>query len=313
MTDSFCIRYYPVFEKGIFEKNPSLFDRFIHHGPDYLKKEYQKVRETLLKYEEVITWPLIVGPGFCGATHPGAANIFTTTMVSSSGFIYNSDCLYVNPSQKVFAISDAPGIITCSRKLFEKLDCCLQAGSIDDIETIINDISKETKTNDRATLSLICFPENKSDNSFGKALAFIAGDTYLFRGNIFQRTMTLIEGVPEFIGRTHAHLEPKHFDLAEGDFFVIVSDGILSIRGNNKEIRLEEALRDHISGDLENFAFSAIKSCNSSLEERTSDRVTVRFGGGDNVSALLVYPEKLIDINCKKSFTLGGYIMEMTA
>ncbi len=313
MTNPFRIHYYPVFEKGMFEKHPALFDRFIQHTPDHLQKKYQKARETLTKYEGTITWPLVAGPGFCGATHPGAENILIATMASSNPLIYNSDCLYVNPSQKVFAISDAPGISTYARKLFVKLDHYLQTGSIDDLSTIINDLNKETRWGDSATLSLIYFPKNKSDSRFGKAVAFIAGDTYLFQGNIFQRRMTRVEGNPYFIGTTSIHLEPKCIDLTEGDVFVIVSDGILSIRANNKEIRLEEALLDHINDDLENFAFSAIKTCNSSLEERVYNRVITRFGGSDNVSALLVYPEKLIDSNCKESYILGGYIMERTA
>ncbi|PIU55323.1 MAG: hypothetical protein COS88_04895, partial [Chloroflexi bacterium CG07_land_8_20_14_0_80_51_10] len=261
------------------------------------------------KYEGTITWPLIVGPGFCGATHPGAENIFNIIMVSSNGLIYNSDCLYVNPSQKVFAISDAPGMSTRSRKLFAKLDHYLQTSSIDDLETIINDLNKETRMGDRATLSLVCF----SKNSFGEALAFVAGDTYLFHGNIFHRRMGRIEDNAEFIGTPHIHFKPKRIDLAEGDFFVIVSDGITSIRGNNHELKLEEILWDHINGDLENFAFTAIKSCNSILGERIFNRVITRFGGSDNVSALLVYPEKLIDSNYKGSIILGGDVGERMA
>ena len=312
MTNPFHIQYYPVFEKGTFEKHPALFDRFVQRTPDHLKKEYQKGRETLREYEGTITWPLIRGPGFCGATHPGAENIFVSAMVSPNDSIYNSDCLYVHPSQKVFALSDAPGRTTCSRKLFEKLDNHLQTGSTDALETIINDINKNTRMDDGATVSLICLPGDTLDNRLNKALAFVAGDTYLFHGNMFTRRMTRIEGNAEFMGTPNIHIEPKRISLAEGDFFVIVTDGILSLRVNDNKTRLEEILMAHVNNDPEKFAFSAIKRCCSSSEERIYDRVITRFGGSDNVSALLVYPENLIDTNCKESFILGGYILQRT-
>jgi len=308
MADSLFIHNYPVFEEGIFEKHPALFSRFFQHTPDHLKESYQKARETLPKYEGSITWPLIVGPGFCGATHPGADNIFITAMVSSNACIYNSDCLYVNPSQKVFAISDAPGITTSSRKLFAKLDHYLQTGSIDGLENMINDLNRETEPDDCATLSLIYFPKDKSNNISGKALVFVAGDTYLFHGNRYHRRLTCIECNPEFMGNPHIRFKPKHIDLANGDFFIIASDGIQSIRRNKEETRLEEVLLEHaVDGVLGDFAFSAINSCNTIFEERIYDRVITRFGGSDNISALLVYPEDLLDIDRQESLMLGGY------
>ena len=310
MANPFYIHQYPVFEKGIFEKHPALFERFTQRAPDHLKRKFLKAREALPKYEETITWPLLVGPGFCGATHPGADNIFVDAMLGSNDFIYNSDCLYVNPSRKTFAISDPPGITTCSRKLFAKLDYWLKTGSVDDLETILNALNRETSRDDGATLSLICFPTNKSGGRLGQALAFVTGDTFLFHGNLFQRRMARIEGSPDFMGTPYTHLEPKHIEFAQGDFFVIASDGILSMMTNNKETRLEEALLDLINDGPENFAFSAIRSSNRCVEERIYDRPITRFGGSDNVSALLVYPDKLVDINCQESFILGGYIEE---
>jgi len=311
MTGPLSVHYYPVFEEGIFEKHPILFGRFLQNSPDHLKESYQKARVTLTEYEGAITWPLIVGPGFCGATHPGADNIFVTAMVSSNACIYNSDCLYINPAQKVFAISDAPGITTSSRKLFAQLDRYLQTGSIDGIENMINDLNRETELHDCATLSLIYFPRDKSNKRSDKALAFIAGDTYLFHGNIFQRRLKCIEGNPEFMGRLHIHFEPERIDLAEGDFFIIASDGIQSIRCNKEETRLEEVLLEHIvDGALGDFALSVMKSCNTVFEERIQDRVITRFGGSDNVSALLVYPEDLIDVDCEERLILGGYIAD---
>ena len=308
MSNDFHVGNYPVFKKGIFDERPGLFDRFIYHIPEHLKKKYQEGRGTLLKYEETITWPLITGPGFSGATHPGTENIFIATMLNPNSIIYNSDCLYVNPSQKVFAISDAPGVTTSSRKLFVELDNQLQAGSLNDIKTILNDLNKKIGIENSATLSLICFPKSKSRYRVSQALAFIAGDSYLFHGNILQKRMTCIEGATEFFGTPYIRLEPKCIELVAGDFFIIVSDGILSVRLNNKAAKLEEILWEYVNGYLENFALNIINGCNEIFEEKVFDKVITRFGGGDNVSALLVHPEELIDINDNNGFIYGGYI-----
>ena len=308
MTNPFHIQYHPVFERGVFEKHPALFDRFLQRTPEHLKKEYQKARETIHKCEGTITWPLIIGPGFCGATHPGADNIFLSNMIGPDSYIYNSDCLYVNPAQKVFALSDAPGITTFSRRLFSELDNHLKSSSVYELETIINKLNNKTGVNDGATISLIGFPGNKSDNRPAEALAFIAGDSYLFHGNIFQRSLIPIAGHAEFIGTPDIHLEPKRIELAEGDFFIIATDGILSLRVNSDKTSLEEILLEHVKDDIDNFAFSVINSCNRSSEEKIYDRVITRFGGSDNVSALLVYPQELTDITCPESSILGGYI-----
>lgn len=310
MTNCLSVHHYPVFEEGTFEKHQGLFDHFMQHASDHLKGEYQKGCETLHQYENAITWPLAVGPGFCGATHPGAANIFVSAMVGGNKVIYNSDCLYINPFQKVFAIGDSPGISTFSRQLFARLDYYLQRGSADDLETIINELNAQTKTGNSTTLSLICFPQHKPDNDFGKALAFVAGDTYLFYGNIFQRRMTRIEGTPDFIGMIHIHLKPQLINLREGDFFVIASDGILSIRGGRKETNLENILLEKVVNRPGNFALNVIKSCNKRFTKRIDKQVVTRFGGGDNVSALLVFPEKLKGIGKRKGIMLGGYIIE---
>ena len=310
MTGPVHINYYPVFERGTFEKYPALFNRFIKNSPDHIKRKRRKAWKTLPKYEETVTWPLITGPGFCGATHPGADNVFVETMVGANRFIYDSDCLYVNPSQKVFAISDPPGITTCSRKLFTKLDYYLQNGSPKEMQTIVNNLNHETNLDEDATLSLICFPEKKSGSQAGYALAFVAGDTFLFHGNISQRRLTPIEVSPHFIGTPHIYLEPRYIELVQGDFFIIASDGILSIRGNKVETRLDEVLLEHINTDKENFALNTIMTSNRYSEERIYDRIVPRFGGSDNISILLVYPDELIDTSCQESFILGGYITE---
>ena len=69
-------------------------------------------------------------------------------MVSPNDPIYNSDCLYVNPVQKVFAISDAPGRSTSARKLLTKLDHYLQADSTDSLTSVVNDLNEKTGMED---------------------------------------------------------------------------------------------------------------------------------------------------------------------
>lgn len=307
MPSPINVHYYPVFGRGVFENHPALFDRFTQNTSDHTKRKCNQIREAIHKYEETITWPLVTGPGFYGGTHPGADNVFVKIMVGISESIDNGDCLYVNPSQKVFAISDAPGVSTSSRKLLERVNRCLQEDSVDNITTIINTLNKETSQNDGATLSLICFPENRVSSRFKHAIVFIAGDTFVFHGNISQRRLTLIKGVPDFFGTPHVYIEPINIALTSGDFFIIASDGILSIRGD-KGMKLEEALLEHINDSIENFAFNTITTSNKCLGANIYERTVTRFGGSDNISVLLVYPEKLIDTNHKDSFILGGYI-----
>jgi len=160
---------------------------------------------------------------------------------------------------------------------------------------------------DGTTLSLVYFPRKQPGSGLKEALVYIAGDTYLFHGNISSRRVTRIEGNPEFMGPPHIHLEPKRIHLTRGDFIVIASDGILSIRVNNDETRLEDILMDYVERDRHSFALNVTRSCNSLAAEKIYDRVVVRFGGSDNVSVLLVYPEELTDVDHQESFILGGY------
>jgi hypothetical protein len=303
MAENFRIQHYPVFESGVFQKHPTLFDRFGQNAPGQSKKRFEQVRQVLPRYEETLTWPLLTGPGFCGATHPGADNVFIEIMVGFNQSIYNSDCLYVNPSQRVFAISDSPGITDCSRRLFGELDEYLKMSDGDDLETIVNRINKEMPGREGATLSLVCLPKDTTD----LAIVLIAGDTLVFHGNLFRRQLTRLEGNPDFIGTTYAYFQPSHAELAPGDFFIIASDGISSIKGNHKETRLEDTLLEHLDNNTENFALSAIRSSNQCYEENLYGRGITRFGGSDNVSVLLVYPEKLEDTGYQGNFILGGY------
>jgi hypothetical protein len=306
MTNLFHLQHHPVFEKGVFQKHSALFDRFAHYTSDNMKEKFGKAWKTLPSYESVITWPVVTGPGFCGGTHPGADNVFIEAMLGSNNFVYDSDCLYVNPSRKVFAISDPPGITDSSRRLFTKLDRNLQKGSVNGLEAVLNDLNRKTPGEDGATLSLIAFPETGQESG-RQAVAFVAGDSYLFHGNLSHRRMVPIEGIPEFVGTPHTYLKPIAIELAEGDFFIIASDGILSIRGNDKERALEDVLRERVDGNPQDFAFRAIRDSNRYLEERIYDRTLNRFGGSDNISALLVYPEGLADTGPRESFILGGY------
>ena len=292
----------------MFQQHPALFDRFTHYASDGMKERFRKAWTTLPGYETTTTWPLVIGPGFCGGTHPGADNVFLEVMLGTNNFIYDSDCLYANPSRKVFAISDPPGITDSSRRLFANLDRRLKKSCASDLEAILNDLNREVGPDDGATLSLLAFPPATSQSGVRTALAFVAGDSSVFHGNLSRRGMTPIEGIPDFVGTPHTYLEPIAIELTEGDFFIIVSDGILSIRGNDRERALAGILRECVDGDPQDFAFRAIRDSNQCLEERIYDRRLTRFGGSDNVSALLVYPEELTDAASQESFILGGCI-----
>jgi hypothetical protein len=224
-------------------------------------------------------------------------------MVGFSDSIYNSDCLYANPSRRVFAISDAPGITDCSRRLFENLDKYLNTSDADGVETIVNRINKEMRGREGATLSLVCMPKDTND----LATVLVAGDTLVFHGNFFRRQLTSLEGNPNFIGTTYAYFESRDVELAPGDFFIIASDGISSIKGNHKEARLEDTILEHLDSDTENFVLSVIRRSNQCYEETFYDRGVIRFGGSDNISMLLVYPERLEDGGYQGNFILGGH------
>ncbi len=307
MTELFKLEHHPVFEKGIFQKHPELFNRFAHYTSDVMKAKFRKAWESLPSFEGSITWSLVSGPGFCGGTHPGADSIFLDTMLGSNNFIYNSDCLYINPSLKVFAVSDPPGITDTSRKIFTKLDRRLKTSGISALESILNGLNEETKVEDGATLCLVAFPEN-GQAGHGQAIAFIAGDSLLFRGNLSKGNLTPVEGSPNFFATPYTSLTPLYIDLEEDDFFIIASDGIFSIRGEDREKPLEDALQERVNGEIEGFAYRAIRDSNRYLEESINNQTLSRFGGSDNISALLVYPEGLADVSSRESFILGGYI-----
>lgn len=307
MSGPFQLHQYPVFEEGVFQSNPALFDRFAHFVSPGIRERFRVAWETLPRHEGTVTWPMVIGPGLSAGTHPGADNVFIEVMLGSNSFVYDSDCVYVNPSQRVFAISDPPGISDASRRLFTRLDRRLQEGTAADLEGILNGLHCETSNEDGATLTLLALPEN------GPAVAFVAGDTYLYHGNLSHRELTVIQGIPEFFGTPHTYLAPIPIQPTAGDFFIIASDGILSIRGNDREKTLAEVLRERVDGDLEGFTLRAIQDSNRCLEESIYDRSVTRFGGSDNVSALLVYPEGLPQAGPRESFILGGYVTRRPA
>ena len=293
-----------MFAAGIFERCPALFERFVQHAPDYLRKRYERTIRELPERVAKLTWQSIKGPGVCGATHPGAATVFSEAMRNPEPVFYNSDCLYVNPARKVFAVSDPPGITDAARRLFGRLDEYLQEVSPDNIEAIIRKLDRETSANDRATLSLVYIPDGRRD----EALALVAGDTFLYHGNLSGKGLTPVTGSSAFIGRENASLTMTSIGLARGDFFIIASDGVLSIREAHATMSLEDILIEYVNRCLEDFAFDVVNACNQCVANGDPDTASARFIGDDNVSVLLVFPEELADVDGQASFILGGHI-----
>ncbi|MBT4511189.1 MAG: SpoIIE family protein phosphatase, partial [Chloroflexi bacterium] len=291
MTEQINISEYPVFEKGIFKQYPALFDAYFRNTPDHQKKKYQKTKRTLPKYEETFKWQLIKGPGFSGATHPGTGKTFNGVMTAATHPVYNSDCLYINPSQNVFAISDPPGATTFSRTLITELDEYLQTEPVDELGSLINKVNKNAGMGlrDRATLALVHFPRSHSST----AQVLLSGDSYLFQANIPQRTLKRLDAVPNRWGTPNAHFELTQVDLTEGDIFILASDGISAVRPRDQDNGLDEVVLSHIHSDPENFVFNVAQNCNVIFEEKNGERVRTAFGGGDDVSIILVDPAKL--------------------
>ena len=305
MTQDIRIRNYPVFERGTFQSHPDLFSRFDQNAPEHLRSKYERMWQSLPRYEETITWPLIAGPGFWGATHPGADTVFVDIMVGINSYVYNSDCLYVNPARRVFAISDPPGITTGSRRLFERLDGYLKTAS-DDLEAYFNRLNRETRSEEGATLSLVHVPTERHRT----AQVIIAGDTFLLHGNFGQGTIRIIHGSQDFIGTPYATFKAQEISCLPGDFFLIASDGILSLAHADSERNLESALRPYLNGDPDGIVRQVMTACNAYYREQIYDRAFSRFGGNDNVSLLLIRPEWLEENTTARSIILGGYIEE---
>lgn len=306
MTEQISINEYPIFEKGIFKQNPALFNAYFKNTPDHQKKKYEKAKRTLPKYEETYKWQLIQGPGFSGATHPGTCKIFNGIMTATTHPVYNSDCMYINPSQNVFAISDPPGVTTFSRTLITDLDEHLQTEPVENLEYLINKVNKNAGAGlrDRATLVLIHFPQNQP----GKAQVLHSGDSYLFHVNISKGTIARLDAVPNRWGTPNAHFKLVPVEFGEGDIFVLASDGISAVRPRDQNNGLDEVVFSQLSNDPDNFVFNVTQNCNEVFEEQNGGRVRTSFGGGDDISVVLVDPSKLQPSE-EESHIVGGYVV----
>jgi hypothetical protein len=302
------IRRYPVFDPNVFADNPCLLAPFFRNTPAYLVKKHQAARERLPKFETTVQWSMVQGSGYWGATHPGAGKSFSGIMNGSSYPVYDSDCIYINPSRKVFAISDSPGMTTFSRQLFTDLDKDLGQRFHGDMGALINRLNQNIRRPHRATLTLLNVKHRKTGEPHPTAQAFIAGDTHLFCGNFCRKKMTPIKGQDAFLGRLSTDLEPIEIQLEKGDFFIIASDGITAIRSKASPTRLEHILFSHLDGNMENFAKNVIEGCNRIQEEDTHRGKRVWFAGQDDISIILVVPEAFQERDGTKSCLLGGYI-----
>lgn len=297
---------YPIFEKGVFERNPDLFEPYFRNIPGHQKKKYQKARQDIPKYEENSKWQSIKGPGFCGAIHPGTGKVFHGAMTGSTNPVYNSDCLYVNPVENLFAISDPPGITEFSRDLITRLDELLETDSIENLELLINEVNRTSGTGlrDRATLSLIHFPPWAPNNAY----ALLCGDSLLFHGNSFTQEISRFEAEPNRWGTLNAKFELREILINKGDFFILASDGIGAIRSINASYDLDNVLLNHAISDPENFALDITRSCNEIIQQESAGRIRTTFGCGDDLSVLLIEPSNLMPDDSLESYILGGYV-----
>ncbi len=312
MSDRIQIAHYPVFKKNLFKRNPALFAPFYRNTPKYKEKKYEQRQKTISQFEEKIIWHLVTGPGFCGATHPGAGKTFHGFMTGSNHPVYDSDCLYVNPAQHIFGISDSPGMTTFSRKLFDNIDHRMRTKPNSRIIDLINQLNRKTKPDERATLALIYFEEHPIERSFNKAFTLIAGDTCIFHGNIHRQGLVRVSGHDAFFGRMHSHMEPLEIPLSKGDFFIIASDGIASVRPVNQEAALEDVLWHYLQKDMNYSVFDITRHCNRIIEDEGSEQTRAWFRGNDDISLLIVYPDEFRDTNASGSVILGGYVMGAT-
>jgi len=306
MSEHISIHEYPIFEKGIFKKYPALFDAYFRNTPDHQKKKYQKARRTISKYEEQYKWRVINGPGLCGTTHPGRGKVFHGVMTGATHPVYNSDCLYVNPSQNVFAVSDPPGVTTFSRDLITRLDEFLKLDSVEQLEDMVNEVNQNAGTGlrDRATLALVHLPTNNPN----EASALLSGDSHLFHGNSLKKTISRLEAVPNRWGTPNAYFKLVSVKLSKGDFFVLASDGIDVVRSSSQTNNLNDTILNLAISDSDNFALNIALNCNEIIEQETAGQTRTVFGCGDDLSAILIEPAKLQPTDSNESHILGGYV-----
>ena len=308
MTNNIKIQHHYLFQKGFFKSHPSLFDIYFRNTPE---SEHEKLEETkagLAAYEETIQWPVIQGPGFCGATHPGAGKTFNGHMTACSPSPYNSDCLYVHPGHNIFAVSDPPGITGTSRKFFKKLDERLGETTADRIDAVIRELAAGIRANRQPTLSLIHFKKHGSSGMFNRAYVYIAGDTDIYRGNLKRKKIKKIEGSPHFLGTACLDLKPRVFDLDRDDFFLIVSDGITGLRQTDPDQEIEDILWAHIHRDPRSFAENITLTCNRVFTENSNGNSRTMIGGTDDITALLIVPSQFSGNSVEKGYILGGEV-----
>ena len=186
-------------------------------------------------------------------------------------------------------------------RIFERLDRRLREDGTASLAEILNDLNRRLPVNDGATLTLISLDGN------GRAQAFIAGDTFLFHGSSPSGTLREIRGGREFFGTPYTTLQPIELEVAPGDYFIIASDGILSLRGSQRHRPITEVLLEHAGQGLDDLALRALQQSNLRLEETIYGQRLTRFGGNDNVTMVVVQPDKLAD-GSGDSHILGGSI-----
>jgi hypothetical protein len=308
MTKHIRIAHHFLFEKGFFEKHVSLFDVYRRNALHHDRKKARHPEKWPDGYEETVKWPVIRGPGFCGATHPGAGKCFNRIMMGASDPVYNSDCLYVHPGLHVFAVSDPPGATTISRRLFAELDQRLKNDPGHRLETLIHDIAAGIDSNIQPTLALIAFTKSDFSEKPDRAFVFIAGDTEVYHGNLSQNRLTRINGCPHFWGTAYRDFEPLWIDLESDDFFIIASDGISALRQAVSHTPMEDVLLAHVKSDMKNFAFNVMTACNSIYEESFNGNARTLLGGHDDMTILLVRPRELADAQQAEAAILGGHV-----
>lgn len=309
MTKHIRVAQHVVFEKGFFEKHASLFDVYHRNTVRHGRNKAQYYRKSLTGYEETVKWPVIEGPGFCGATHPGAGKCLNRIMMGASDPVYNSDCLYIHPGLQVFAVSDPPGATTISRTLFAAMDDRLNnEPPIHCLETVIHDLALDIHPNTQPTLALIHFSKNEFSKKPDRAFVFIAGDTEVYQGSLVGNRLTRINGSQHFWGTSFGHFKPRWMDVNPGDFFIIASDGISTLRQAFPDMAMEDVLLAHVRNDPDNFAYNVTAACNRSYRETFNGTSRTLLGGHDDMTILLVRPWELADTAGEKAAILGGYV-----
>jgi hypothetical protein len=298
MIQDIRISHLAVFPEGFFEKYPSLLDVYQNNTP-----RLEKPR--IADYEKKITWQHITGPGFCGATHPGAGKCFNRLMTGASIPVFNSDCLYVHAGRRVFAVSDPPGATTISRKLFEELDRRLADDPERRLHDHIHDLALDIHPNTQPTLALIHFPENGASGPDG-ASVFVAGDTQVFHGNLDEHRLTRIKGTRQFWGTASRHARPRKVALKPDDFFIIASDGIEALRQTNPNCTIEEVLLDLVKTDPRNFAANLAHACNQVYQESFNGTSRTLLTGHDDMTVMILWPTELGKAQNGNAAILGG-------